>query len=64
MTNIVIKPNSRTQNDKWTPQGMIIFPDGARQTERCEIYSKEFNTKREADLYFLQMSDKKYRIES
>lgn len=62
MIKVVIKPNSRQQNSAWIPEGMIIFPSGATQTERSESYSKKFETKEQADQYFLQMSNKKYRI--
>ena len=62
MIKIIIKPSSRQQNKTWIPEGMIIFPSGATQTERSESYSKKFETKEQANQYFLQMSNKRYRV--
>lgn len=63
MINIIIKPNSEKNGDKWTPAGMVKFPSGPTFTERAErCYEIQFDTEEEADQYFLQASRKKYKI--
>lgn len=63
MINIVVKPDSEKIGDKWTSAGMIKFPSGSTLTERAERYYEiQFDTKEEADQYFLQASRKKYKI--
>ena len=63
MVKIIIKPNSEKIERKWTPAGMIIFPSDGVQTEHAErYYENKFETKEEADQYFVQVSSKKYKI--
>ena len=63
MINIVVKANSRQDGDKWVPEGMVSFPSGPNLTERREwCENAKFDTKEEADQYFMQACKKKYRI--
>ncbi len=62
---IIIKPSSRQDGDKWIPEGMASFPNGPDLTERKEWCENiKFNTKEEADQYFVQACEKKYRIKN
>lgn len=64
MININIKPNSRQEGDKWIPDGMVRFPSGLDLTEHREWFNDpKFDTKEEADQYFIQVCNKKYRIQ-
>jgi len=61
MIKVIVKPNSETSDSKWIPAGMIVFPSGGAQTEHAErYYENKFDTKKEADQYFVQASNKKY----
>ncbi|MCH7883597.1 hypothetical protein IIA95_04290 [Patescibacteria group bacterium] len=63
MINIDIKPDSRREGEKWIPDGMVRFPSGPDLTEHREFFeSPKFDTKEEADQYFMQACKKKYRI--
>lgn len=63
MLNVVIKPSSENRDGKWIPSGMIRFPSGPTLTERAETYDKiSFDTKEEADRYFVQASKKRYKV--
>ena len=60
---IIIKPNSRQDGDNWIPEGMVGFPSGPDLTERKEwCEDAKFDTKEEADQYFMQACKKKYKI--
>lgn len=65
MNNVIINPAAEKQNDnKWIPCGLIIFPKNGSQVERAENYSnKKFDTKEEANQFFLQASKKRYKID-
>jgi hypothetical protein len=63
MIKIVVKPNSERADSKWIPAGMIVFPNSGTQIEHAErYYENKFDTKEEADRYFVQASNKKYKI--
>jgi hypothetical protein len=63
MIKVVVKPNSEKADGKWIPAGLIIFPSGSAQSEQAERCNEsKFDTKEEADLYFIQASNKKYKI--
>ena len=59
MKNRVIKPDAQKKGNKWIPDGMIRFYDGPNLTEHREYYEQEFNTKEEADTYFLKVGRKR-----
>lgn len=63
MINPIIKPNSRKVDNKWIPEGMVSFINGRNLTERKEwCENVKFNTKEEADQYFIQKCKEKYKI--
>ena len=62
MKNIIIKPEAQKKGNKWMPDGMIQFHNGPNLTEHREYYEQEFDTKEEADAYFLEISRRKYQI--
>ena len=60
---MIINPSSRKDGDKWIPEGMIGFPSGPDLTERKEwCEDAKFDSKGEADQYFMQASKRKYKI--
>ena len=62
MINIIIKPNSRQDGDKWIPDGMVRFPSGPNLTEHREFFDgPKFDIKEKADQYFMQSCKKKYK---
>ena len=63
MPKTTIKANSKKVGTKWMPVGMIIFLSAGVQTEHvARYYETKFDTKEEANQYFVQASKKKYRI--
>lgn len=63
MANPIIKPNSQQVDNKWIPEGMVSFLDELNLTERKEWCGNvKFNTKKEANQYFVQMCKRKYKI--
>jgi hypothetical protein len=55
-----IKPNSEYVNNKWIPSGLIVFSSDGVQTEHVDrYYENKFNSKEEADKYFIQANNKK-----
>jgi len=60
---VIIDPHSERENNKWIAAGIIRFPDGATFTERTERYFEvKFDTKEEADAYFLKTSYGRYQV--
>ena len=63
MGNIVVKPDSHKEGDKWIPDGMIQFYDGPTLKEHRETYYEiKLDNKESADRYFIEASKKKYKI--
>jgi len=65
MKNIVVKSNSKQVDKEWIPEGMVLFISGPHLTERPEYFKNiKFDTKKEADQYFMQAIYRKYKIAS
>ena len=65
MINIYIKADSRRDGEKWISDGMVHFLSESNLTEHREFFNcPKFNTKKEADKYFIQLCKKKYKIKS
>jgi len=58
---MIIRQNSEQIGDKWIPKGLIIFTSKGAQTEHVDTYYDiKFDTKKEADQFFIKTSNKKY----